>query len=237
MKYTENHAGVRAIIFFDLDETILDFKAAEYWAVRSLFEKNKQVLGTDFEGFYRSWCSIGKVHYEAFLRGELAFTEQKVNTVKDVFSLLQVDLDDESAASYYTMYLQAFENHWKLFDDVIPVLTSLANDHLGIITNGDSEQQRYKLKKLGVEPYFKIVLAAGDIGIAKPSASIFLKACHLAGKEPKECCYVGDHLETDILACEKIGMRGIWLNRKRETNHHYNGPTIHNLFELQGVMA
>lgn len=237
MKYTENHAGVRAIIFFDLDETILDFKAAECSAVRLLFEMHKHGLCTDFDNFYENWCSIGKVHYEAFLRGELAFVEQKMNTVKDVFSMSKIDLDDGEAFSYYNMYLHAFEDHWRLFDDVIAGLTSLAKYDLGIITNGDSVQQRYKLEKLGVTQFFKVVLAAGDIGIAKPHASIFIKACDLAGKEPRECCYVGDNLETDVLACEKIGMRGIWLNRKHETNPDYSGATIHNLYEVKGVIA
>lgn len=116
-----------------------------------------------------------------------------------------------------------------MFDDVIPCLELLKDCRLGIITNGDSIQQRQKLEQLGIQAYFQTVVVSGDIGVSKPNPEIFIEACKIASVRPEECLFIGDNLAVDILASEKIGMRGIWLNRNNDDSHL---RTIRSLSEL-----
>jgi len=50
---------------------------------------------------------------------------------------------------------------------LVPCLTELGAQRLGIVSNGDSRQQREKLRKLGVAGRFSVVFISGDIGFAK----------------------------------------------------------------------
>ena len=45
---------------------------------------------------------------------------------------------------------------------------------------------------------------------------------------------IGDSLETDVLACEKVGMKGVWLNRKNDERH---ARTIRSLTEIHQYLG
>lgn len=73
---------------------------------------------------------------------------------------------------------------------------------LGLITNGPSNAQWEKIRKLSLEQYFDVILVSADLPWEKPEPEIFQKACHFLNVRPKECIMVGDKLETDILGNE-----------------------------------
>ena len=67
-----------------------------------------------------------------------------------------------------------------------------------VITNGHAEIQRGKLRRLGAADFFDAILVGGEEIAAghaeKPAASIFLKACQLAGCTPDQVgCPMLDH--------------------------------------------
>ena len=49
--------------------------------------------------------------------------------------------------------------------------------------------------------------------------------------------YVGDTIETDIIPCEKIGMKGIWINRDNKILISKNVKSIISLKELANVLC
>lgn len=218
------------MIFFDLDETLFDFKAAEHLAVNRFYKQCIEEPNQNEDGFYQLWCDVGRKHYDRFLLGELTFEQQKIERIQELFHQSGSQISEFQAQKYFQIYLNHFEENWKPFEDVFPTLAALSSHRLGIITNGDSIQQRQKLRKIGILDYFQVIVAAGDIGISKPNLAIFEYACHLAEENPADCYYVGDSMESDIIPCEKIKMKGIWLNRKSEDKTH--SRTIKNLNEL-----
>jgi putative hydrolase of the HAD superfamily len=207
------------MIFFDLDGTLLDFKGAEHLAVQAFHNQYSSLfnLSSSQKDFYDKWCSIGKKHYSRFLRGELSFEQQQIARVKE---LLNGDLQDNDAADYFRFYLMNFESNWRPFDDVTPCLQKLDGNRLGVITNGDLHQQRLKLERMGVLDYFEVVVASGDVGFSKPDRRIFEIACEMTGTHLHEVMYIGDDLVTDIVPCEALKIKGIWINRRNES------PTI-----------
>ncbi|MDP5275488.1 HAD family hydrolase [Chengkuizengella axinellae] len=223
------------MIFFDIDETLLDFKGAEYLGAAAFYNKFKELFRMNVNEFYDQWCSIGKVHFTRYLNGDLTFEEQKIKRIKEIFELAEITMDDLQASQYFEIYLTHFEENWTAFDDVIPCLKELSEYRLGIITNGDVTQQKQKLQKMGISDYFEVIVsagAAGAAGVAKPDSKIFELACKKATVKPTECFYVGDNVKADILACEQIHMKGIWLNRKNHKNE-FQVPYINSLYELK----
>jgi putative hydrolase of the HAD superfamily len=84
---------------------------------------------------------------------------------------------------------------------------------LGVITNGEGEAQRAKLAAIGLTEHFPLVLASGEVGVAKPDAAIFALACKRLGVEPSQAAHVGDRLDLDAHGAAAAGLRGIWLDR------------------------
>lgn len=222
------------MIFFDLDDTLMDFKQAEQLAVKAFYDQFSDSIDQSCDEFYENWCRIGLFHYERFLRGELTFEQQQAERMIDLLAAIDTGINRDNAMNYFQIYLKNFEDNWLLFDDVIPCLESLKNHRLGIITNGDSVQQRQKLQRLGISDSFEIVVVSGDIGVSKPNPEIFKHACKLAHVNPADCFFIGDNIEADVLSCEKINMKGIWLNRKNDERRHRR--TIRSLIELKTCM-
>lgn len=85
---------------------------------------------------------------------------------------------------------------------------------LGLVTNGASDVQREKLRALGIEDRFSVVVVSGEVGRRKPDPAIFEKALDALGVEPSAAWHVGDNLVTDVGGARGSGLTGIWLNRR-----------------------
>ncbi|MEJ2289387.1 MAG: HAD-IA family hydrolase [Deinococcales bacterium] len=123
--------------------------------------------------------------------------------------------DGESieAAAARGLYPHGFETSWKAYDDVLPCLDRLAGCRLGILTNGDPDQQRRKLEALSIHDRFELVITPRDAGVGKPHTTILQVACERAGVRPEACTHVGDDLALDARPAARIGMSAVWLDR------------------------
>lgn len=223
------------MIFFDLDDTLFDFKKAESVAIRDSYYAYP-ISNLSEDDFYEVWCEIGKKHFERYLQGKITFEQLQTERVKEVFNSNGMFIDDKEAQDYYQVYLRYYENNWKAFDDVVTCLNKLDGYRLGIISNGDLTQQKYKLEKIGILDYFEIVVTSGETGIAKPDLRIFQIACEKARVAPSDCFYVGDNLLNDILPCKQLKMKGVWLNRRNESTTVEDITMIQNLSELESFI-
>ena len=117
-----------------------------------------------------------------------------------------------------SLYWSTYEKEYNLFSDALPALKKLSdtNIQMGIITNGDSENQRSKLKKAGVTDFFSPIVISSEVGISKPDLKIFQKAMELANSSESETWYIGDSLEHDIVPARKLGINTLYLSRKRQ---------------------
>ena len=109
----------------------------------------------------------------------------------------------------------AARNRVNLYDDVLPGLEGLQQRILvGSISNGNAD-----LEVIGLAHHFKVSLAAGVFGRAKPDPAIFHAACAALGVAPEEAVYVGDDLQLDVLGAQNAGLRAVWLNREASVAH------------------
>jgi putative hydrolase of the HAD superfamily len=129
--------------------------------------------------------------------------------------LKKLGIDDrELAARASQAYYRTWVSHLKLFSEVPEVLAALRGQYrLGIISNGPSDLQRYKLKLFDLEREFDPIVISGEIGVAKPDQKIFRYALERAGVSPEEALYVGDSPVYDIVGAKGAGMMMAWVNR------------------------
>lgn len=204
--------GAFDAVLFDLDDTLLDGEVAWQSGLARLLVRCPQVEPARARS---AWDTAFQRHFPRFLSGELTYDEHRVARMRSWADFVSVPVPSGAELDWFGDYLAGYEDGWTAYPDVVPCLKALARSglRLGIITNGDSVQQREKLDVLGLTRMFAVVVAAADIGVAKPDPRIFLHAAGQLGVPPRGCVFVGDMRDTDALGAAAAGMKGVWLNR------------------------
>ena len=222
------------MIFFDLDDTLLDHEKAARAGAAEVFNTFRSYFKEDLEAFLVRWHNVSEKYFQSNSKIKYELWEERRLRIRELFS---EDFSDEEAESRFKVYLAAYESNWRLFPDAIPCLQALQNRKLGLISNGEGEQQRAKIQKLGLEPYFTTVIISREVDCAKPDKAIFELAARQAEVDINNCVYVGDRLQTDAISSQKTGMKGIWLDRKANGKDQVlEVPVIGSLMELPGLL-
>jgi putative hydrolase of the HAD superfamily len=223
------------MIFFDIDRTLINHQHAQDAAVKLFWQKFSVLLPYSPGEFGKHWQAVMEKHFATFTRGEITFIEHRRRRIREIFQAESYLADDETDKRF-AIYLQHYEKNWALFDDVLSCLNALSNRKLGIISNGNIEQQTKKLYQTKILDKFDTIVISEEIGVSKPKPEIFLIACLRAGVKTQQCIYVGDSLQNDALAAEAVGMKGIWLNRQDLSSSKVRLPVIKNLNQLVTVV-
>lgn len=219
------------IIFFDLDDTLIDHSHAMRAAAIEL-HSDLRLMGRD-EDFVAEWIAAHRRHYPRYLTGELSYQAVCRFRVRETIS---AKLGDDEVDELFARYMRSYRASWTLFEDVLPCLDCLKAYTLGIITNGPSTEQRAKLHDLALEDRFRHILISEECGFAKPSHQIFQRACEMAGATAKDVVHVGDHFEIDFCGSRNAGIRGIWLNRVGSVNGLGHHDVIMSLLQLPKIL-
>ncbi|MBW3637732.1 MAG: HAD-IA family hydrolase [Armatimonadetes bacterium] len=88
---------------------------------------------------------------------------------------------------------------------------------LGVLSNWDFKLQN-ALEDAGLLPFFDFALSSAQAGSEKPARDFFEKGFALARRfqpnlKPRECFYIGDHYEKDVLGARRAGLSPLWLVR------------------------
>ncbi|PIE96444.1 HAD family hydrolase [Bacillus fungorum] len=225
------------MIFFDIDGTLLDYDTAEKNGIIDFFQKYNTIFsGNELEAT-EVWHELSEVYFNKFLSKELSFPEQQKMRMYHLFKTYGVNLSPEESQHRFNQYIELYKNNWAAFEDVHHTLQTLKQEghSLGIISNGDYEQQVEKLTALNILQYFKYIFTSSEIGISKPDPEMFQRTALQSNLEMKDCYYIGDRLETDAISSTAAGMHGIWLNRNNSLQK-YDVSTIRSLYEVLEII-
>ena len=108
-------------------------------------------------------------------------------------------------------YIELQESRVHPFPGALEALKILkSKTRLGLITNGQSVKQRAKIDRFALEQYFESIFVEEEAGFGKPDLRIFGLALERFGTAPDRVWMVGDNLEWDVAAPQKLGITGIW---------------------------
>ncbi|WP_286166411.1 HAD family hydrolase [Bacillus sp. E(2018)] len=229
-----------AAFFFDLDNTLFDyeasFKKASLFAFRSIVssgEQNKKVEEKWFSR-YKTFCDF---YWHAYEKAWI--TQEEYRRKRLVSSLRAVGLSHFSDQEM-VRYQQLFENNVHLFVEPYPwiqdIFRNLKRNQIlyGIISNGDTDVQRNKIKQLHLDFPESHIYISSEINVAKPSPEIF----HLVKKNVKASAffYVGDSYSLDMVPAIQADWTAIWwnplmLSATNEKVPHHNCYSSCNLIE------
>lgn len=178
------------IFVFDLDDTLYSERSFEQSGISFVFKRVES-------------CFYGR-------NGTLTIKDLKSNTWIDQI------LDFEEISNVYSKetLLDYYRNHLpeiNLYPDARNFLNRIkANgNRMAVITDGRSVTQRNKLKALGVENFFDVVIISEDVGSEKPALTNF----QMVGMQcqGKHYIYFGDNPKKDFLGPNQLGWETIGL--------------------------
>jgi len=83
---------------------------------------------------------------------------------------------------------------------------------LALITNGAASAQRRKIELHQLAPYFEVVIVEGEFGLGKPDPRVYQHALATLQLAPQQVWMVGDNLEWEVAAPQRLGIHGVWMD-------------------------
>lgn len=203
---------------FDLDGTLFDHRGSATEAVDAFLRLVGAVPSDDVRGL---WFSAEDAEFERWRTGQVSFQEQRRRRLRTVLPALGVAIEDNPVFldELFEEYLREYQAAWRAFPDAFDVLTSLRNQgfRLGILTNGNEQQQLEKLGTIGLHESVDVVCVSEAIGVQKPDPRAFKTLAQRLGVAPAECLFVGDNPQQDVAGAITAGMSAKLVERYRES--------------------
>jgi putative hydrolase of the HAD superfamily len=130
-------------------------------------------------------------------------------------ALGRLDRSDEALAA--GIAADFADRRWErmtLFPGVTAALETLRarGIPLAMVTNGDAGHQRRKIDRHDLERFFDVIVVEGEMGVGKPEEVVYRYALSKLGVKAEDAWMVGDNLEWDVLAPQRLGLRGVWVD-------------------------
>lgn len=207
-----------AAILFDLDETILSFGSRRQILQEVIEQFPEAFAGVDpapaaqeMEAAFRAFWSDEARH--AVWRQNLG--EGRILAVQQGFERLAArapGLTADFARTFGTRFHHYREAQAKTFPGAIETIEALHRRgvRLALVTNGAAEPQRAKVERFDLARRFHHVQIEGEAGFGKPEPQAYLHAMKTLGVEAHQTWMVGDNLEWEVAAPQRLGIYAIW---------------------------
>jgi putative hydrolase of the HAD superfamily len=202
---------------FDMDDTIIDDSSNVEPAWRSVCEDAaKQVQGLEADALV---AALGPVRHQFWSdpnrhrEGRLNLREATGQIVDEALRSLGLDLPALARDTAHR-YRDLREAAARPFPGAIETLERLRamGVRLGLITNGNGQGQRAKVKRFDLARHFDHILIEGEFGCGKPDERVYLTTMRALWSQPEQTWSVGDNLEWDIVAPQRLGLYAIWID-------------------------
>lgn len=208
-------------ILFDLDETILTFghRRDQLLAVAADF------VGAGGELSAEALAHAVNAHVTAFwsdkARIELwrnRVAEARYVAVTEAFAEMAAagaaHLTPDAAHRFADAFHALRAGQIKPFPGAVETLDALraTGVRMALITNGPADVQRAKIDRFDLARRFDHVQVEGECGFGKPEPRAYRHALGALGVECHEAWIVGDNLEWEVAAPQKLGIHAIWCD-------------------------
>ena len=203
-------------LLWDIDGTVLDFLAAEAYAVRNLF--NKYNLGECSDEMIKTYSKINTKYWQLLEKGEMTKQEILVKRFCEFFELMGIDT--AIAEDFNHDYQFALGDCVVFVENAKEILLSQKEKFtIAAVTNGTKTAQEKKLGLSGLDRIFDAIFISENIGYEKPNIEFFdyvFKNLGITNK--KEVLIIGDSLTGDMQGGHLAGIDTCWFNPMHKPN-------------------
>jgi putative hydrolase of the HAD superfamily len=208
-------------ILFDLDETLLSFGDRRDQIAVALAQIGDlapltlaQAVEAVEAAFKAHWAD--QARHKAWRAKPLI--EARLAIARDAFEVLGAmgacGLTDARAEAFAHAFHSHREGQIAPFPGALETLDELRRRgvRLGLITNGQGEIQRAKIIRFDLARRFDHLQIEGEHGFGKPEERAYRHALAALGVTVDEAWMVGDNLEWEVVAPQRLGLTAIWFD-------------------------
>jgi len=212
-------------ITFDCYGTLIDWESGSKQFFRKLLEQYSAHIPLD--EFHARWNGIEFDLVKGSYRPYRQILAHSLRLALSSYSLPSSQEWEEAFASSI--------HSWPPFPDVPPNLSVIKGPYkIAIISNIDDDIIADSIKLMGVE--FDEVVTAQQAKAYKPDPKVFAYAMGRLRAKPSDLLHVAFGFDYDIYPAKELGIKTVWLNRKRERP---GGPTdyvVNDMAELAELL-
>ena len=210
------------VLFIDIDNTLLDFDGY----VRETMKKGFREFGLKpyTEEMFPVFRRINTELWQEIEEGKLTLAELTKIRWSRILETLNIDFDGIRFEDYFREGL--FHSAIPI-DGAMEMLSYLEKRYLlCAASNGPYEQQRNRLKKAGMDPFFSHFFISERIGVSKPAEAFFTRSIRELNEDltrrseppagPDEIMIIGDYLTSDMAGGQKSGLKTCLFDRERK---------------------
>jgi len=148
--------------------------------------------------------------------GRLQLLDARATIIADAFATMAgaglMPPGDTLIPKLAARYNAFRDEQMHLFDNAHHVVDTFRAKgvRLALITNGAAAPQRAKVERFDLTHRFHHIQIEGEHGFGKPEERAYRHALASLGVEPSETWMVGDNLEWEVVAPQRLGIHAIW---------------------------
>lgn len=202
--------GKYSVIFWDLDQTLLNFDLSMEHALQAVFHK----YGLDIDDrIIERYDDINRSYWNKLELGEITKEVVTVGRFRTLFE--EFDIHHVQPEEINRVYQEELGSVYFYMDGAMETVQELRKMRYRqyVVTNGVNSTQANKMKLSGFDRIVDGVFVSEVIGYPKPMKEFF-EACfdELPDVRKDECIMVGDSLTSDMRGANNAGIAACWFN-------------------------
>ena len=230
---------------FDLDQTLLNFHASEYIALKIIVTQNGFDFSDELYEYFKTrnkelWLELEKqkiTRKELFeTRFKLLFEKCGADTSK--MDLLKINSDFINEMARNGVLMEG------ALDFVKKLSAEIKNARIYIITNGAVVNAQGRLESTGLNQYITEIFVSEAMAYSKPSKEYFDIVLNKIAEPKESCIVIGDSLSSDMLGAKNAGLPSCWFmpqgdieESMKEYDIDYKADNFEELFEVLKAWA
>ncbi|MED5334497.1 MAG: haloacid dehalogenase type II [Pseudomonadota bacterium] len=214
------------VIFFDINETLLDMQAIKT-GLASVLNGDETLVDLWFANLlHHSLVDVASGQFHDFIDiGAAALT--MVAHSKDIF------VDEATAKDIIKQHITRLPAH----DDVVPTLKALQSAGVTLVALSNSSKAGLdaQLEFANIKPYFSHILSVESVRTYKPHAAVYHWACQQANVKNEDAMMVAAH-GWDVSGAKATGMQTAFVERSGKMMYPLGLAPDHSIASLTALI-
>lgn len=197
------------LILFDVDDTLLDFRASEAHALELCWERyfNGSIAFKIYTDVFRT---INRQIWREVEKGQLK--PPQVSYERARRSLRHFGLRSRNAEGLGNLFAEGLSQVSQWLPGAQTGFRRIAARYdVGLITNGLTNVQHPRIDRIGIRDALKTIQVSEEVGTMKPKSEIFELALLQAGHSKERSLMVGDSVTSDLQGAANAGIDFCWI--------------------------
>lgn len=192
------------VVLMDADETLLDFKKSEDFAIKNAMKEFRLPFK---EGDEKLYSRINKETWKSLERKEITREQLKTLRFSRFFEALGYDFEVD-CHKFHQCYVSSLSRFGFMLPGAMEFLKEVCKiAEVYVVTNGLAAAQKGRMRDSGIDKVVRKVFISEEVGYQKPEKEFFDKVFEMIGLcDKSKAIILGDSLTSDMQGGKNAGI-------------------------------